>query len=92
MTVDSYVIPTTQGKTAPALNSLTNPVIEAQTYLDLTAVYDLNSTVQLTAGLRNAFDKDPPVLGSSQLPSDNTIPATYDVQGRVIFVGIDAKF
>ena len=92
VTVDTYVVPKAQGKTAPALNTLTNPVIDGQTYLDLTAVYDLTRKVQLTAGVRNAFDKDPPVLGSTQLPGDNTIPATYDVQGRVLFVGLDVKY
>ena len=92
VTVDTVVLAQRQGKTVPALDTLTNPVIDAQTYLDLTATWDLNKAVQLTAGLRNALDKDPPILGSSQLPGDNTIPATYDVQGRVIFVGANLKF
>ena len=92
MTVDTVVLPQRQGKTVPALDTLTNPVIDAQTYLDLTATWDLNKAVQLTAGLRNALDKDPPILGSTQLPADNTIPATYDVQGRAVFVGANLKF
>ena len=92
VTVDTVVLPTRQGKTAPALDTLTNPVIDAQTYLDLTATYDLTKTVQLTGGVRNLFDKDPPILGSTQLPADNTIPATYDIQGRVFFVGANMKF
>ncbi len=92
VTVDTYMLPAAKGLTPPALNSLTNPVIDAQTYIDLTAAYDLTSKIQLSVGARNLFDKDPPILGSSQLPGDNTIPATYDVQGQVFFVSVDAKF
>lgn len=92
VTVDTYMVPLKQGATPPALNTLTNPVIDAQTYLDLTASYALSKAVTLTGGFRNLLDKDPPVLGSSQLPSNNTIPATYDVQGRVVFISIDTRF
>lgn len=92
VTVDSYLVPLRQGTTPPALNTLTNPVIKAQTYLDLTASYDLTSKIVITGGVRNLFDKNPPILGSSQLPGDNTIPATYDVEGRVLFLGTNLKF
>lgn len=92
VTVDTYMVPLGQGATPPALNTLTNPVIEDYTYVDLTAGYALRDNVRLTAGIRNVFDKDPPVLGSSQLPANNTIAATYDVQGRVAFVGVNLKF
>jgi iron complex outermembrane recepter protein len=92
VTVDTYMLPLGQGATPPALNTLTNPVIEARTYLDLTAGFALRNNVQLTGGIRNVLDKDPPILGSSQLPANNTISATYDVQGRVIFAGVNVKF
>ncbi len=92
VTTDAYLVPLRQGAAAPALSSLTNPVIGAQTYIDFTASYDLTPKVVLTAGVRNLFDKNPPILGSTQLPADNTIPATYDVEGRVIFVGTNVKF
>ena len=92
VTVDTVVVPRAQGASYPALDTLTNPVIDAQIYGDLTATYELSRTIQLTGGIRNLFDTDPPVLGSSQLPASNTIPATYDVQGRVYFVGVTARF
>ena len=50
--------------------------------LDLTAGYEFSRTVNLTGGVRNVLDKDPPILGSAQLPANNTIPATYDPLGR----------
>ena len=91
-TIDTVIIPERQGKTYPALNTLTNPVVPAYTYVDLTAAYDFSSKISLTVGIRNLFDKDPPVLGSSQLPADNTDPIAYDVEGRTFFVNLDTKF
>jgi outer membrane receptor protein involved in Fe transport len=91
VTVDTYVIPSTQGGTPPALDTLTNPTIKAYTYLDLTASYDFTKAINLTAGVRNVLDKDPPILGSSQLPSNNTIAATYDPMGRTMFVTLNFK-
>lgn len=94
VTVDSYLLP--QRKHTPnaaALETFTNPEISAQTYLDLTASYSFNGgKAGLTVGIRNLLDKDPPVLGSSQQGGANTIPATYDVQGRVLFIGANVKF
>ncbi len=92
VTIDTVVVPREQGKSYPALNTLTNPVIPAYTYFDLTAAYDLGTRTQLTFGIRNVFDKDPPVLGSSQLPADNTDPIAYDVAGRLFFLSVDTKF
>lgn len=91
VTVDTYVIPDRQGKPAPALNTLTNPTIKAYTYLDLTAGYEFSKMVSLTAGVRNLLDKDPPVLGSSQLPANNTIAASYDPLGRSMFITLNLK-
>ncbi|TFW31423.1 TonB-dependent receptor domain-containing protein [Duganella callida] len=91
VTVDTYVLPATSGGTPPALESLTNPKIGAYTYLDLTAGYDFTKKISLTAGVRNVLDKDPPVVGSSQLPANNTIAATYDPLGRNLFVSLNVK-
>ncbi len=87
VTVDSYALATN----APALDSLTNPKIKAYTYLDLTAGYDVTNAISLTGGVRNLLDKDPPILGSSQLPGSNTIPATYDTSGRSMFLTLNVK-
>jgi iron complex outermembrane receptor protein len=91
VTVDTYLIPQRQGNTPPALESLTNPTIKAYTYLDLTAGYEFSKSISVTAGMRNVLDKDPPVLGASQLPSNNTIAATYDPLGRSMFVTLNLK-
>ena len=87
VTVDTYAL----AANPPALDSLTNPKIKAYTYLDLTAGYEFNRTVNLLGGVRNVLDKDPPILGSSQLPGNNTVPATYDTLGRSFFVTLNVK-
>jgi iron complex outermembrane receptor protein len=87
VTVDSYAL----AANPPALESLTNPKIKSYTWLDLTAGYEFSRMVSLTGGVRNVLDKDPPILGSSQLPSNNTIPATYDTLGRQLFVTLNVK-
>jgi outer membrane receptor protein involved in Fe transport len=87
VTVDSYAL----AANPPALESLTNPKIKSYTWLDLTAGYEFSRMVSLTGGVRNVLDKDPPILGSSQLPANNTIPATYDTLGRQLFVTLNVK-
>ena len=47
--------------------------------------------LQFTAGITNIADKDPPIVGTPA-PSDNTYAATYDVEGRVFFLSVTAKF
>ena len=87
VTVDAYAL----AANPPALESLTNPKIKSYTWLDLTAGWEFNRMVNLTGGVRNVLDKDPPILGSAQLPANNTIPATYDTLGRQLFVILNVK-
>ncbi|QGZ38194.1 TonB-dependent receptor-like protein [Pseudoduganella flava] len=91
VTTDAYVIPQRRGLTPPAYDSLTNPRIKAYTYLDLTAGWDFSKAVSVTAGVRNVTDKDPPVLGSTQLPANNSISASYDPLGRTFFAMLNVK-
>lgn len=91
-TVDAYLIPLRQGGTPPSLDGITHPVIDAQTYVDLSGTWDFGSRVTLSGGIRNLLDENPPILGTYQQSSHNTIPATYDVQGRVFFLGANFRF
>lgn len=91
VTVDTYLLPKRLGAAFPDKATLTTPVIKAQNYFDLTAGYEVNKAVSLTAGVRNLFDKNPPIVGSSA-PSDNTFAATYDVEGRVVYASVTARF
>jgi iron complex outermembrane receptor protein len=90
-TVDTYLLPKRLGAAFPDKATLTTPVIKAQSYFDLTGGYDVSEAVSLTAGVRNLFDKNPPIVGSSA-PSNNTFSATYDVEGRVVYASVTARF
>lgn len=91
VTVDTYLLPKRLGAAFPDKATLTTPVIKAQSYFDLTGVYDVTQDVSVTAGVRNLFDKNPPIVGSSA-PSNNTFSATYDVEGRVVYASVTARF
>lgn len=91
VTVDTYLLPKRLGAAFPDKATLTNPVMKAQSYFDLTGVYDVTQDISVTAGVRNLFDKNPPIVGSSA-PSNNTFSATYDVEGRVVYASVTARF
>lgn len=90
-TVDTHLLPKRLGAAFPDKATLTNPTIKAQHYFDLTGAYDITEDLSVTAGVRNLFDKDPPIVGSSA-PANNTFSATYDVEGRVFFASATARF
>lgn len=65
-------------------------------YYDLTGVWRINDILQLNAGVRNLFDRSPPLvdinIASAGVDSGNTFPGTYDVIGRTFFFGASARF
>lgn len=70
------------------------PKIGSHTYHNLRGVYTASKSVELYAGVTNAFDKKPPVFasGTSGTQALDTIPGFYDVFGRSYFVGANLKF
>ena len=63
-------------------------------YLDLSAIWNVNRHVQLRLAVDNVFDKDPPFVPaevSGQTGGLNTFP-TYDILGRRIFMALRATF
>jgi outer membrane receptor protein involved in Fe transport len=70
--------------------------IDSYDYLDLYGGVTLYDNVKLSVGLDNVFDKSPPVLGNeistTTYNGGNTLPAAFDVLGRVWHMGIDVKF
>jgi outer membrane receptor protein involved in Fe transport len=65
------------------------PGVEAYTYVDVDASVRLLDTLNLRAGIINAFDKDPPIVRGTP---GVTNPATYDTIGRRFYVGLTATF
>lgn len=68
--------------------------LEDRHYFDLAALYDLNETVTLRAGVNNLFDRDPPISTSvGNAPGNgNTFPGFYNATGRFLFAGANFTF
>jgi iron complex outermembrane receptor protein len=62
----------------------------AVNYFDLTGGWKINDNYEVSAGVNNLTDKQPPFFTS--FTQANTDPSTYDVLGRRYFVGIKARF
>jgi outer membrane receptor protein involved in Fe transport len=77
--------------------SNTDAFISSYSYFDLTAAIKLADKVTLRLGCNNILDKQPPVIGATNLPAPpigngNTMPQVYDSLGRYIFGSIIAQF
>ncbi|CAN5428402.1 TonB-dependent receptor [soil metagenome] len=57
---------------------------------DLSGSWKIDDRVTLRAGINNLEDKHPPYFTS--YPNSNTDPSSFDILGRRVFVGINAKF
>ncbi len=67
----------------------TTPGVPAYSYFDLDAHWAALDQLELTAGVTNLFDKAPPFVSGQPLTTDT---ATYDIIGRMYYVGFKAKF
>lgn len=60
-------------------------------YFDAVVAYQFAGNYQVTFGIDNLLDSDPPILGDNQ-EQTNTYPATYDVFGRTFYVTGKMRF
>lgn len=67
------------------------PSVGDRHYLDLAAAAEIFDGVRLRFGVDNVLATKPPALGDEQSQA-NTDPSRYDVFGRRLYVGIDARF
>lgn len=65
--------------------------ISAQNYLDLSGSLALSDNIDLTFGVNNIADKEPPLVGAGNALNANA-PGGYDQTGRYIFSSISLKF
>jgi iron complex outermembrane receptor protein len=85
------------GSVFPGFGFVNNPTLQipAFDYFDLSGTWAVADAIDLRAGVRNIFDRDPPVTDNNTAPAsdvnNNTFPNTYDALGRVIFVGATVK-
>ena len=64
--------------------------ISTQDYFDLTASYDLNDAIRITAGVKNLFDNEPPIPNSGG-NFFGTV-SEYDPIGRAFGASVRARF
>lgn len=58
-------------------------------YVDLQARWDAPWDARLSAGVRNLFDQDPPVLSAG---SENNFDPAYEIPGRFLYVSYAQRF
>jgi outer membrane receptor protein involved in Fe transport len=70
--------------------------IPAFDYIDLSGAWQVSEFLRLNANVTNVTGEEAPFVqtetGSTTFNSGNTYPATYDVLGRVITLGVSARF
>jgi len=74
------------------VGSIDEDGIDAQSYFDLTANFDITEQLNLVMGVNNIFDKEPPLVGSAYASNANTYAGYYDTLGRYLHATITAKF
>ncbi|MEZ5920565.1 MAG: TonB-dependent receptor, partial [Parvularculaceae bacterium] len=77
------------------LVAMTNPDFElgSRQYIDLAASYGITDKWNVTVGVNNLLDKDPPLTSQTAgFSNGNTYPQTYDAQGRYLFIGTTIDF
>ena len=74
-------------------NDAFNHLLPSRSYMDVSAIWNVNEMFAVRAGVNNLFDQDPPLINSTYVGTGlpNTYP-TYDLLGRKLFVGFTANF
>lgn len=60
-------------------------------FIDLAGSASIGQNIELTLGINNIFDKEPPLVGATQANNANTLGG-YDQAGRYFFSNISLKF
>lgn len=66
--------------------------LPAYNYLDLSGSLALADNIDLTLGVNNIADKEPPLVGGNSAPTNANAPGGYDQLGRYIFTSISLNF
>jgi outer membrane receptor protein involved in Fe transport len=69
--------------------AIANAKIPSADYLDIAGRYALSENYELTFGMQNVFDKDPPLLDQGSYTAGNalnTVNSSYDTAGRFMFL------
>ena len=66
--------------------------LDAQSYLDLKAAFDVSDTIGILVGVNNIMDKEPPLVGGTIGSNGNTVAGFYDTLGRYLHASVTFKF
>lgn len=66
--------------------------IAAYSYLDLSGSAYIGEHVEVTLGVNNIADKEPPMIGGANSPSNANSVTGYDMGGRTLFGNINFRF
>ena len=72
-------------------NQLPKPKLDDISYWELSGRYAITDYLDVSLGVDNLTDEDPPKYGDASVQS-NTDPSTYDVLGRRYWAGLTVKF
>ena len=69
-------------------------VLGERNYFDLAAAWQVTKQLNLSGGINNVLDKDPPISGhtGTGFGNGNTFPQVYDALGRRVFLNATYKF
>lgn len=65
--------------------------IDGYSYIDLSGSAYIGDFTEVTVGVNNVFDKEPPLVGANNATNANA-PGGYDQAGRYIFGSVSFKF
>lgn len=68
--------------------------LSAQSYLDISASWQVMDNTRLRFGINNLLDKEPPIVPNtpSGIGNGNTFPGPFDAMGRYLFAGVNMAF
>lgn len=66
--------------------------LDSLSYIDLSGSYLVSETLELSAGARNLFDKEPPMVGGGLNPTNANTYGNYDVLGRYVYADVTFRF
>jgi outer membrane receptor protein involved in Fe transport len=65
---------------------------ESQSYFDLNAVFGFMENSDITIGVNNVLDEEPPMIGGTISDNANTIAGFYDTLGRFMYAKATVRF
>jgi iron complex outermembrane receptor protein len=65
---------------------------KAQNYFDLNAVFGFMENSDITIGVNNVMDEEPPMVGGTLTTNANTIAGFYDTLGRFMYAKATVRF